>query len=197
MSDKPHIVRLVADEARRQYYGRRLPRAELPRPRICQDEIGVVFDQGHFIPYADLGYNDDVGFFRLSEAGDVVSEAAPYAAAGRLIDCGQIVVTTGISQRLTADEIRALIERHAGGDFGENGEFYELDISDEMLSETCAQPLTPGMANKVNTLTGLNPIFSAYTVRGHAVWVITEAGERRTTMILYAGDASSGSTASS
>lgn len=194
MSDKPHIVRLVADEARRQYYGRRLPRAELPKPRIRQDEIGVVFDEGHFIPYADLGYNGDVGFFRLSEAGDdVASEATPFAAAGRLIDCGQIVVTTGISQRLTADEIRTLIERHAGGDFGENGEFYDLDISDEMLSEAGAPPLTPGLANKVNTLTGLNPIVSAYSVRGHAVWVITEAGERRTTMILYAGDAATDS----
>lgn len=193
MSERPHIIRLVADEARRQYYHCRRPRAELPRPRIYQDEIGVEFEDGCFIPYADLGYNGDVGFFRLSAAGGATSEAAPYAAAGRLIDCGQIVVTTGISQRLNADEIRALIERHASGDFGVHGEFYELDVSDEMLDAERPRPLAPGLANKVNTLTGLAPIFSTYTVRGHAVWVITEAGDRRTTTILYAGDAASDS----
>jgi hypothetical protein len=187
MSDKPHIVRIVADEARRQYYRRHCSRAELPKPRICQDEIGVEFEDGRFIPYADLGYNDDVGFFRLSEASGVASEAAPFAAAGRLIDCGQVVVTTGIAQRLTPPEIRDLLERHAGGDFGLYGEFYDLDVSDAMLLNAASQPLSLGLVNKVNTLTGLNPIISTYTVREHLVWIITEAGEKRTTMMLYAG----------
>jgi hypothetical protein len=189
MSEKPHIVRIVADEARRQYYRCHRSRAELPKPRICENEIGVEFDDGRFIPYADLGYHDEVGFFRLSEATERSSQAAPFAAVGRLIDCGQIVVTTGMAQRLTHEEIRDVLERHSGGDFGVYGEFYDLDVDDAMLLDEAGQPLSPGLANKVNTLTGLNPIVSAYTVREHAVWVITEAGEKRTTILLYAGAA--------
>ena len=187
MSEKPHIVRIVADEARRQYYRSHCSRAELPKPRIYQDEIGVEFGDGRFIPYADLGYHDAVGFFRLSEATELTSQAAPFAAAGRLIDCGQIVVTTGIAQRLTHEEIRNVLQRHSGGDFGAYGQFYDLDVDDAMLLDEVGQPLPPGLVNKVNTLTGLNPIVSAYTVREHAVWVITEAGEKRTTLLLYAG----------
>jgi len=189
MAEKPHIVRIVADQVRHQYYRRQRGRADLPRPRIHDDEIGVELEDGRFIPYADLGYHDEAGFFRLSETSAVDNQASPYAASGRLIDCGQIVVTTGVSQRLSPDEIRGLIERHAGGDFGDNGEFYELDISDEMLLHSSAQPLPMGVVNKINTLTGLDPICSAYTVREHAIWVITEAGEKRTTLVLYAGAA--------
>ncbi len=187
MAEKPHIVRLVADQVRRQYYRNHSTRAELPQPRIHGDEIGIELQNGRFIPYADLGYHDEVGFFSLSETADVTNQADPYAAAGRLIDCGQIVVTTGVSLRLTANDIRALIERHAAGDFGENGEFYDLDISDDMLTAPSAQPLPMGVVNKINTLTGLDPICSAYAVGEHAVWVITEAGEPRTTLVLYAG----------
>ena len=189
MSEKPHIIRIVADEARRQYDQRHQARAGLPRPRIWESEIGVEFDDGCFIPYADLGYHEDIGFFRLSESSDVANQAAPFAASGRLIDCGQIVVTTGVSLHLTVEEIRDLLARHSRGDFGAYGEFYDLDVSDEMLLEEGGQPLPPGVVNKVNTLTGLNPIVSAYTVREHAVWVITEAGEKRTTLLIYAGSA--------
>jgi len=189
MAEKPHIIRIVADQVRRQYYRRQCARAELPRPRIQGDEIGVELEDSRFIPYADLGYHDEVGFFRLSETAGVPNQAHPYAASGRLIDCGQVVVTTSASLRLTPDEIGTLIERHASGDFGENGEFYELDVSDEMLHDPGAQFLPIGIINKINTLTGLDPICSAYTVREHAIWVITEAGEQRTTLVLYAGAA--------
>lgn len=189
MFDRPHIIRVVADEARRQYYRRNRPRFDLPRPRIQDDEIGVELEDGQFIPYADLGYHDDIGFFRISQTTDVVSQALPYAASGQLIDYGQVVVTTGISQRLKPAEIRDLLRRHACGDFGDNGEFYDLDISDEMLLTGSAGPLPMGLVNKVNVLTGLDPVISAYNVRGHAVWVITEAGETRTTLLLYAGSA--------
>lgn len=187
MAEKPHIIRLVADEVRQQYYHRKRERMELPRPRIVEDEIGVEFD-GQFIPYADLGYHGDVGFFRLSETAGVPNEAMPFAATGRLIDFGQVLVTTGVTQRLTNEEIRGLLERHATGDYGEYGEFYELDVTDEMLIDA-VHPPAPGPANKVNTLTGLDAIASAYTVREHRVWVITEAGEHRTTVFLFAGPA--------
>lgn len=187
MTERPHIVRVVADEARQQFFGRRRRHNQLPMPRIRQDEIGVEFDKGDFIPYADLGYSSDVGFFRLSETGDATNEAAPYAASGRLIDLGQVIVTTGASRRLSNEEVRGLLDRHAFGDYGEFGEFYELDVNDDML---IADPLhlpSFGPANKVSTLTGMDTIVSSYTVDGGRYWVITEAGENRTTLLLFAG----------
>jgi len=188
MAEKPPIVRVVADEVRRQYFWRHRDLADLPRPRIRQDEIGVEFDDGQFIPYADLGYSGDIGFFRISEADrDIVNDAAPYAAGGRLIDCGQIIVTAGVSVRLTTDEIRQVIERHATGDYGEYGEFYDLDVSDDLLSRRHDESSAPGLLNKVNTLTGLDAVVSAYTVRENRIWVITETGENRSTVILIAG----------
>lgn len=187
MTNKPHIVRIVADEARRQYFWHRRDLANLPRPRIEGDEIGVEFDDGQFIPYADLGYSGDIGFFRLSETRGVDNDAAPYAAGGRLIDCGQIIVTTGVSVRLTTDEIREVIERHASGDYGEHGEFYDLDVSDDLFSEATGDFPAPGPLNKVNTLTGMDAVVSAYTVRDNRIWVITETGENRSTVILFAG----------
>lgn len=189
MSDRPHIVRVVADEARRQLFVRRRRHAIPPQPRIRDDEIGVEFDNGDFIPYADLGYSGDVGFFRLSEAMEEANEAAPYAASGRLIDLGQIVVTAGASRRLTNDEIRDLLDRHAAGDYGDYGEFYDLDVNDEMLRAEPIQLVPSGAANKVNTLTGVGAIVSAYLVRDFRIWVITEAGENRTTLLLFAGPA--------
>ncbi|MCA9865565.1 MAG: hypothetical protein KC410_03675 [Anaerolineales bacterium] len=189
MSDKPHIVRVVADEARRMYFRRRREREALPRPRIRHQEIGVEFVDQEFIPYADLGYNSDIGFFRLSQTFDVPNEAAPFAAAGRLIDPGGIVVTTGASHRLTNDEIGGLLERHVAGDYGEFGQFYNLDVDDAMLTAESLEPADRGTANKVHTLTGLDTIVSAYTVREHCIWVITEAGENRTTLLLFAGPA--------
>ncbi len=187
MTEKPHIVRIVADEARRQYFWRRRDLCDLPRPRIHDDEIGVEFDDGQFIPYADLGYSGDIGFFRLSETRDVDNDAAPYAAGGRLIDCGQIIVTTGVSVRLTTDEIRQLIERHASGDYGEYGEFYDLDVSDDLLNGARYDFPAPGPLNKVNTLTGMDAVVSAYVVRENRIWIITETGENRSTVILFAG----------
>ncbi len=92
-----------------------------------------------------------------------------------------------MSQRLAQNEIAELLERHAGGDYGDFGEFYDLEVTDEMLIEGPPQPLAPDPFNKVNTLTGLAPIVSAYAMREHAIWVITEAGEKRTTVLLYAG----------
>ena len=187
MSDKPHIVRIVADEARRLYFRRNRVRTELPQPRIHENEIGVELKDEGFIPYADLGYSSDIGFFRISETVGVKNEAIPYAAGGRLIDLGQIVVTTGASRRLTNDEIGALLDRHASGDYGEYGEFYDLDVDDSMF---CADPIQlthPGTANKVNTLTGMDAIVSAFSVRGNRIWVITESGENRTTLLMFAG----------
>lgn len=189
MYEKPHIVRVVADEARKLFFGRNRAFDAIPRPQIREDEIGVTFDDGTFIPYADLGYSGDIGFFRLSESTGITNEAAPYAAGGHLIDLGQIILSTGASRRLTHDEVRDLLERHAAGDYGDYGEFYELDVDDTLLTGDLPWVPDRGLANKAHTLSGLDAIVSAYTVRGHRVWVITEAGDNRTTLLLFAGPA--------
>ena len=58
----------------------------------------------------------------------------------------------------------------------------------EMTDEEARMPRT-GAASKVSTLTGMDAVVSAYTVREHRFWVITEAGESRTTLLLFAGAA--------
>lgn len=189
MSDRPHIVRIVADDARRLFFSRHRNRASLPQPRVLDDEIGVEFEDGEFIPYADLGYSSETGYFRLSETTGVRNEAAPYAAEGQMIDWGQIIVTTGAARRLTNDMIKELLDRHASGDYGEFGEFFDLDVDDDMLLADANEIPDLGLANKVNTLTGLEPIMSVYTVDENRYWVITEAGEKRSTIILFAGPA--------
>ncbi len=189
MTEKLHIVRLVADTARHLYFCRQRDRHTVPRPRVNGQEIGVEFEDGDFIPYADLGYSQDVGFFRLSETDGVVNEAAPFAAAGKLIDLGQVVVTTGAARRLSNEEIADLLQRHASGDYGELGEFFLLDVDDRMLIDEEARMPRTGAASKVSTLTGMDAVVSAYAVREHRIWVITEAGESRTTLLLFAGAA--------
>jgi hypothetical protein len=188
MTEKPHIVRLVADEARRNFYDSNNWTKDWPRPRLLKNEIGVEF-QGEFIPYADLGYNDDIGFFRLSERENEPNDAAPYASSGSMIDCGQIIVTTGASLRLSSSEIRELLLRHARGDYGEFGEYYDLDVDDDLLAGNSTDSPGTGVLNKVNTLTGLSTVFSAYTVKGQRILVVTEAGEKRSTVLFFAGAA--------
>jgi hypothetical protein len=187
MSTKPHIVRLVADEVSRVFYHHgSIPHASV-RPRILGEEIGVEFESGDFIPYADLGYSCDIGFFRLSGDYDETNDALPYAAAGQLINFGQVLISTSVSQRLSNEDIQDLLQRHASGDYGEYGEFYDLDITDDMLLSTDFSSLWTAPRNKVSTLTGLEAITSEYIVNTHRIRVITEAGEDRTTVFLFAG----------
>ena len=41
-----------------------------------EGQRGVLFfDEGEFIPFADLGYNSRLGFYRLSQFPDVENEA--------------------------------------------------------------------------------------------------------------------------
>lgn len=41
---------------------------------------GVIFlDEGEFIPLTDLGYNTNIGFYRISRFPDVKNEAETYA----------------------------------------------------------------------------------------------------------------------
>jgi hypothetical protein len=184
MVNKPPIVRLVADKASELYYSAALRGDDLPQPRIIDDEIGVVFGGKTFIPYADLGYNEDLGFYRLSAVPDVANQAAPFAAGGSLVNPGKITITPGVAKRLTNEEISALLNRHVVGDFGELGRFFDIDVTDEMLLE--GVPVAGGMS-KVNALTGLDCVMSEFVVRDARVWVITEPGQHRSTIFVLAG----------
>ena len=160
---------------------------DIPRPRLMDDEIGVLFGDGQFIPYADLGFHHDLGFYRLSDVEGLPNEAAPFAATGKLVNAGQIVVTTGVTDRLTADEIRDLVTRHTTGDFGQHGDFYEIDLTDDELRRGSPQATTIGVLNKIGALSGLGSIISEYPVRGYRIWVITESGDNRSTVLVFAG----------
>lgn len=81
-----------------------------------------------------------------------------------LFPLGQIVVTQGIQDALTAAEIAECLRRHARGDWG------ELDEDDKREN---ARSLRHGYR-----------LLSAYTVRGIKVWVITEADRSVTTVLL-------------
>lgn len=189
MNPKPHIVRMVADRACQLYYTQRKLPIDIPRPRVLDNEIGVLFGDGRFIPYADLGFHHDLGFYRLSETPGFDNEAAPYAALGQLIHTGQVVITTGVSGRLDADQVRHLLWRHTSGDYGEHGEFYSIDVSDEMLRDLGSRPNRIGPSNKVNTLTGMQSVISEYVVEDARIWIVTEAGDNRSTVVLFAGPA--------
>lgn len=184
---KPHIIRMVADRARKLYYTQNKPRQVLPSPRIVDDEIGVLFDDGRFIPYADLGFHHDIGFFRLSEEFLLPNEAEPFAAYGKLLHQGQVVVTTGVTERLSNQQIRTLLDRHTSGDYGTFGEFFDIDVPEQALLEESATTQPRGVQNKINTMTGLEAVISEYEVDGSRVWVMTEAGDNRTTILLFAG----------
>lgn len=187
MNAKPHIVRMVADRARELYYTQRRLPVDIPRPRLLDDEIGVLFADGAFIPYADLGFHHDLGFYRLSEIDHVPNEAAPFAATGKIVNGGNIIVTTGVSERLAADEIRDLVTRHTSGDFGQHGDFYAIDVTDDELRRGSPQATTIGVLNKIGALSGLGAIISEYHVRGYRIWVITENGDNRSTILVFAG----------
>lgn len=187
MDHRPHIVRMVADRARELYFTQRRLPIDIPRPCYEGEEIGVRFADGQFIPYADLGFHHDLGFYRLSEVTGLISEAAPYAAAGKIVNAGNIIVTTGVSERLTADEIRDLIVRHTTGDFGRHGDFYAIDVTNDELRRGSQQAATIGVLNKVGALSGLGAIISEYIVGADRIWVITENGDTRSTVLIYAG----------
>jgi hypothetical protein len=187
MQQKPHIVRMVADRARELYYTQRRLPIDIPRPRIEGEEIGVRFGDGQFIAYADLGFHHDLGFYRLSDGPGLPNEAAPFAAMGKIVNAGHVVVTTGVSERLTPDEISDLVRRHTTGDFGRHGDFYAIDVTDEELRRGSPQATTIGVLNKIGTLSGLGAIISEYWLRGYRIWVITESGHNRSTVLIFAG----------
>lgn len=187
MTEKPHIVRMVADRARELYYTQRRLPIDIPRPRFDGEEIGVVFASGEFIPYADLGFHHDLGFYRLSAVEGLPNEAAPFAATGKIVNAGQIVVTTGVSDRLSPDEISDLVMRHTTGDFGRHGDFYAIDVTNEELRRGSPQAATIGVLNKIGALSGLGAIISEYVVGSDRIWVITENGDNRSTVLIFAG----------
>lgn len=187
MAKKAHIVRKVAEEVRRLQYDRLTTPGAYVRPRIMDDEIGVEFHSGAFIPYADLGYSFDIGFFRLSETRDVENDTLPYAASGQLLDYGQVILTPSVSHLLSNDQVCELLKRHGSGDFGVFGEFYDLEVTDEMLRDGPPLMASLGPVNKVNTLTGMEAVTSEYVVGSFRIRVITEAGESRSTIFLLAG----------
>lgn len=84
-----------------------------------------------------------------------------------LFNLGRVVATSNAMEHLESHEIHTLITRHITGDFG-------VDKNDTNVN-----------LNAIKT--GKERIFSAYTVRGEKIYVITE-WDRSVTTVLLASD---------
>ncbi|MEZ4518367.1 MAG: hypothetical protein R3C44_16615 [Chloroflexota bacterium] len=86
------------------------------------------------------------------------------------------MATTGVTAWLAGRD-QDLVTRHTAGDFGQHGDFYEIDVTDEELQLGSRQATTIGVLNKIGALSGLGSIISEYVVRDYRIWVITESGD--------------------
>lgn len=78
---------------------------------------------------------------------------------------GQLVITTNAASRLSDDDVKAAIRRHAGGDWGDVGE-EDWQENDRSLAEGYR-------------------ILSAYVAQDSTrFWIITEADRSATTVLL-------------
>jgi hypothetical protein len=82
-----------------------------------------------------------------------------------LFNVGQVVATRNVMEVLEQKEMFQLVNRHSTGDFG------DLDKSDTQM-------------NKNAIKTGEDRIFSAYTIKGKKIYVITEYDRSITTVML-------------
>jgi hypothetical protein len=82
-----------------------------------------------------------------------------------LFNVGQVVATKNVMEIIEQKEIFQLVNRHITGDFG------DLDKSDTQM-------------NKNAIKTGEDRIFSAYTIKGNKIYVITEWDRSYTTVML-------------
>jgi len=96
------------------------------------------------------------------------ASAAPITP--RRFKLGDLVGTPGIQQCIMPEEVALVLYRHATGDWG------ELDAEDWARNNEAVA--YEGDADRQSR------IVSAYTIRGHKVYVITEWDRSRTTVML-------------
>jgi hypothetical protein len=189
---REHIVKLVADTASRLYFREGLRGAEVPGPRLIDGELGVLFEGTEFIPYNDLGYNRELGFFRLSsfsEYPEYANEALPFSADGVILSLGAIVMTSGVeydleNAGLSAEHLYPILGRYSRGDFGRPGSWRDTQVTDQELQGGAYVTADDDRLNLINTLSGINRIMAIYDIEPIGIlWIITEADRSVTTIL--------------
>lgn len=187
--EKIHIVKMVADFCTAIYW-REENYGISPVIRKINGELGVDFEGADFIPYSDLGYNSELGFYQISAFPEFENETLPYSAEGQIITLKEVVMTRGIEAALRRaglefPYIAQLVARYSRGDWGDTGNWREIEVTDKEIQSGAMATAEGGKLNLIGALTGINRILASYTTEELGrVWIITES-DRSVTTILF------------
>ena len=184
-----HIVKMIGDFCTEVNYGLGSINGIEPNIRIIEGALGVYFEGAEFIPYSDLGYNSELGFYQISAFPEFENESLPYSAEGVILSLGEVVMTRGIEAALRRagldrDFVIGLIERHSRGDWGDLGNWRDIRVTDRELELGDMATAEGSKLSLIGALTGINRIISSYTTEELGqVWIITESDRSATTIL--------------
>lgn len=188
--DSPeHIVKMIGDFCTEVNYGLGSINGIEPNIRIIEGALGVNFEGADFIPYSDLGYNSELGFYQISAFPGFENESLPYSAEGVILSLGEVVMTRGIEAALRRagldrDFVIGLIERYSRGDWGDLGNWREIEVTDKELQLGAMVTAEGAKLNLIGALTGINRLLASYTTEELGkVWIITESDRSATTIL--------------
>lgn len=103
-----------------------------------------------------------------------------------LFALGQVVATPGALAALERADVdaRALVLRHASGDFGEHGNYADITLTDEEEELGAFATSDDGKLNAWG-VRHMGRILSSYTLQtDEIIWIITEQDRSATTLLL-------------
>jgi hypothetical protein len=108
---------------------------------------------------------------------------------GLRFDLGGLYITTAAIRAChrSGDDWRALIRRHASGDFGGIGSLDDIDVTNEEIEGGCFVTDDEAKLNKISLVRGRGRVHSIYrTHQGDEIWVMTDSNGRdaETTLML-------------
>jgi hypothetical protein len=106
---------------------------------------------------------------------------------GALFPLGRVTITGGAVAALAeaGEHAASFLARHARGDWGANGQFEKIVLTDDERLRGWEATEDSGKINKSNVLGGRDRIMSEYrTARGTRLWVITSPDRAVGTTVL-------------
>jgi hypothetical protein len=110
---------------------------------------------------------------------------------GARFPLGRVTITGGAVAALAegGEHAASFLARHVRGDWGANGHFDQIELTDDERRRGWEATDDSGKINKSNVLGRRDRIMSEYsTVRGVRVWVITSLDHSAGTTILLPGE---------
>jgi hypothetical protein len=98
---------------------------------------------------------------------------------GARFPLGNITITGGAVEALAdaGQHAAVFLARHASGDWGKNGHFDRIDLTDDELRRGWEATDESAKINKSNVLNNRDTVMSAYTTaEGRRLWIITRLG---------------------